>query len=960
LLLDGGPDDTWAKPRERAVLATLVVHAGQVVPVDTLLRWVWPQDKPVPLDPRATLDTYISRLRRALARLPSSASLRAGPGGYRLDVDRTQVDYHQFRSLLEEARTFAGRDPGRVVGLVECALWLWRGLPLADLASAPAHEWREGVLRNEWLAAHVLRVAALIDLDRCAEALASLDELQADFPDHADLLNLRLTALYGLRRHADATCFYLATWRRLRAAGDEVALHQFRQHHAALASEHTVPEVPLPTLVPNQLPRAVDDFVGRAAELAALDEAASNLAGVVVIEGVGGVGKTTLAVHWARRMRARFPDGQLFANLAGTADRARVDPAVVIDDFLVALGQPPDPVLTREQRARLLRLLLTDRRLLVVLDDVHDTEHVADLVGLLPSCLVVVTSRRQLSELADTAGARRFSLPPMGPEESAELLAVHLRGRAVGEQRLNPCGGLPLTITVLAKDLVRNGRNRLVPVGADDATATPVDACLMSAYRALAAPERRLFRLLALHQSANITTEAAYACDGRTPTATMRSLIALAEVGLLAEPDELDRVRRHDVLAEFAARLLDREEPALVRHTALVRLLDRCVASANQVARATCARYVVAPNQRDEHAALFTDTGEAMAWFGRERTTLVAMIGFANAEGCHDQVWRLAEPVAAVLDELGLHVESGTVREVAVDSARATAARAVEAAMSVALGRTRLALGDHEAAARHLEAALLVDDGDTVLGPALRLLGQSAMLRGDTPAALALYDRAVTVAERVGDRQNLCWAHHRLGQALRATDQHDEALARLGRAQELACELGDGATHAASLVEIGAIHRERGDHAAAFAYCEQALAIAEAIPDLAVAGQICVTLSQISSEHRQFASAVAYGRRGVLILQGTQDLSTRASVLAAYADALYGSGEPHEAALTWRRAAVLYDHAGGADHAALLRRRAVRTQSPGTVPPARTGSPVPVEIEPLLAAIPKSADGRPD
>ena len=927
LLLDGGPDDTWGRPRERAVLATLVVHAGQVVPVEELLRWVWPQDKPVPLDLSATLDTYVSRLRRALARLPIPASLRVGPGGYRLDVDLSRIDVHQFRNLVAEARTYAGRDPGRVVGLVERALWLWRGLPLADLTSAPAREWRDGVLRNEWLAAQVTRVAALIDLCRYADAVASIDELRADFPDDADLLNLRLTALYGLRRYADATRFYLATWRGLRAAGDELAAHQFRQHHTALAPAHAVPELPQPTLVPSQLPHDVDDFIGRGAELAALDGAGSDSAGVLVLEGVGGVGKTTLAVHWARRVRARFPDGQLFADLAGTADRAWVDPAAVVDDFLVALGQPPDPVLTRDERARLLRMLLADRRALVVLDDVRDTEHVEDLVGLLPSCLVIVTSRRSLSELGAAAGVRRFSVLPMGPAESTALLAEHVRSRILDEQRLvDLCGGLPLTITVLAKDLALNRRNRLVTVGEVGAALTPGDACFASSYRALAAPERRLFRLLALHQGPYISAEAAYACDGRTPTATLRSLIALAEARLVDQLDELDGVHRHGVLAEFAARLLEHEEPAVVRRAALDRLLDRCVASASQAARAP-------------------DASAAVAWFRRERTNLAAMIGRAHAEGCHDQVWRLAEPVAALMDELGLHVESGTVRELAVDSARATGERVVEATALVALGRTRLALGDHDAATRHLESALRVADGDIVAVPVLRLLGQSAMLRGDTAEALALYGRSVTAAERVDDRDNLCWAHYRVGQALRATEQLDQALVHLGKAQELAQQLGNGATHAASLAEIGAIHRDRGDHSTAFAYCEQALAIAEASPDLLAAAQVCVTLSQISAERRQFAAAVAYGRRGVLILRGTQNLAARAGALSACADALHGSGEPDEAALTWRRAADLYDYAGAVGRAALLRRRAARVQIPGSVPPARMGSPAPAELE---------------
>ena len=955
LLLDDGPTDTWGKPRERAVLATLLVHAGQVVPADKLLRWVWPQDKPVPLNTSATLDTYVSRLRRALAQLPSPPSLRATAGGYRLDVDRARIDVHQFTSLVAEARAYAGRDPGRVVGLVECAFWLWRGLPLADLSSAPAQAWREDLLRNEWLAAHRIRVTALIDLGRHDEAVAALDELLTDFPDDVELTTLRLTALYGLRRHVDATRCYLSTWRRFRADGDEHAAHVLRQHHTALMATHPAPAVPRPTRSPRQLPSDVDDFVGRRAELAALDEAVAAATGVLVLEGVGGVGKTALAVHWARRQRSRFPDGQLFANLAGNAGRARVEPATVVDDFLIALGQPPDPTLTREQRALLLRTLLMDRRTLVVLDNADDTGHVQDLVDLLPSCLVIVTSRRRLSELR-AENVRRVSVPAMNAEESAELLATHVPDRALDAQRLaDLCGGLPLMITVLAKDLALNRPNRLMTVGTD---ATPGAACFASSYAALAPPERRLFRLLAVHPGPDLAPEAVYACDGRTPTATMHSLLALAETRLVDQPDEVDRVRRHDLLVEFAARCLAQDEPADSRRAALRRLLDRRVASATQAARAVCPAYEAPPGQHDDHTVPFADVAEATAWFRREQTNLIALVRHAHDERDHDHVWRLADPVAAVLDELGHHVESGMVRALAVDSAHLCGAPAAEAAALICLGRTQLALGDPDAATRSLETALGISDAATVAGPAHRLLGQAALVRGDLAAALARYDRAVTIAVEAGDHENLCWSRYRFGQALCAADRHDEALTHLEQARDLARRLGYGSAHAAALAELGAIHGALGDSATAIARCEEALAVAEGIPDLEAAALICVTLSQICAERRQFATAVNFGRRGVNILRGTQNLVTQAQVVAAFADALYGSGEPHEAALTWRRAAELCDHAGAAEHAELLRRRSERVPHPRSAPSARTSSPAADELDLPLSMTPKPGGGH--
>src|SRR5262245_17444968 len=141
LLLDGGPDDGWGRPRERAVLAVLLVHANEFVPLDTVVRWVWPPDKPAPLPPGPSLDAYVARIRRVLARLPGAPQLHIESGGYRLAVDPELIDLHQFRALLDQARR--ERMPGRVVELVERALWLWRGLPVVDLATVPALTWRD-------------------------------------------------------------------------------------------------------------------------------------------------------------------------------------------------------------------------------------------------------------------------------------------------------------------------------------------------------------------------------------------------------------------------------------------------------------------------------------------------------------------------------------------------------------------------------------------------------------------------------------------------------------------------------------------------------------------------------------------------------------------------------------------------------------------------------------------------
>ena len=937
LLLDGGPDDSWGKPRERAVLAALLVHANEVVPVAELARWVWPADKPVTLQPRQVFDTYVARVRRTLARLPAPPALRAEGDGYRLVVEPTRVDFHLFRELLTEAGTLTAEDPRRVVDLVEGALWLWRGLPLADLSTEPAQAWRDRVLHEDWLAAHTMRVRALFDLGQYEEALAALDDLLDDFPNDEQLVHLTLTGLYRRHRLAEATKFFLRSWHRLRAEGNGRAARRLRRHHLALAAAQPAPAVPQPTLVPRALPAEVTDFVGRRAELAVLDDAATSRAGIVVLEGPGGVGKTALAVHWANRVSSRFADGDLFVDMRSGSP---------VDDILTAVGQPPEPALSRRQREQLLALLTAGRRMLVVLDDVRDPGQVRRLAELMPSCMLVVTGRQRLS--LPGMGVRRIVVPPMSEECAGAFLSVRAPGRVRDAAGLDAlCGGLPLLLDVLAGQMTGrasihldelaariNRRRRLALVGEDGQRIWSGESCLTWAYHSLAAPERRLFRLLALHPGTDISLEAACACDGRSPTETLTSLTNLMAARLVRSSDDLDRFGRHEVLREFAARCLDRDEPDADRRAAQTRLLDHFIASTTRAARMVCPGQGAPPDQ-----AGFVDTDEAVAWFLRERPTLCALVRQAYVAELHVQTWLLADPLARLLEWSGHAAESTEIRGFALEAVGAVGADKAPALHH--LGVAHAMAGNHDAAMRCLEAAIAMPLDDRLHLSVVDRLGRLAAVRGDTAKAVSLFHRGVALAERIGGIGELAWLHCRLGEALHAGERLEEALVHLRRARTLAHQVGGRATEIASLVESAAIHRETGDRDAAFTHCENALVIAETAQDLASVARICVTMAGISRENRRFDEAVAYARRGVATLQGTQDLAVQATVVEALGDALHHSGEPHEAFVTWREAAELYDFAGLSVSTVRLRAKMDHGRAGDTVPPARAGSPAP-------------------
>jgi tetratricopeptide (TPR) repeat protein len=957
-MLDGNLDDTWGKPRERAVLATLLVHANQVVPVDKLMRWVWPQDKPAPANPGPTFHTYATRIRRALERLPSPPKLRAAQGGYRLEVDRSSIDINRFRDLVTQARACAPTDPARVIDLVERAVWLWRGVPLADLVSEPARAFRERLLHNEWLAAHTIRVRALIELERHDEAVTALDELLVDYPNDVHLAKLRLTALYGWGRIPEATRFYIATRKRLRDDGEDHAADLLRQHHSELTGVQPIQSSPRPTDVPRQLRHDLPDFIGRCEQLAALDEAAAGRAGVVLLEGPGGVGKTALAVHWAHRVRSRFPDGELMADLCGFSERgAVVEPATVVDDFLVALGQRPDQSLDHRQRAQLLSRLLANRRTLVILDNARDTDHVRELVTLLSSCLVVVTSRQRLSQLRMATGARRVVVRPMSPAESAELLSTHTSKPVPDEHRLvDLCGGLPLMITVLADELAGktaeqldefasrlSRRKLLMTVGEHGEGPPPGAACFSSSYRALAVPERRLFRLLALHPGPDMSVDVAYACDGRSPSQVTRSLLTLAGVHLIEQADDLDRFRMHDLVAEYATYRLDHDEPESARAAAQERLLDFYVAASTEAARLLYPGYETPPNQPASDRLPFITPTDALNWFHRERTNLTATIRRAHERGHHDHVWRLTDPVATYFDRSGCTIESRAVFSLAASSARMIGDRGAEVSVLVGLGMAEIAIGAYQPAKENLEAALTVaEQADLDIGRTVALyqLGQLAMRREDPVDALRLFERGLAIAEKVGDHHGLSWFHCGIGSVLRGLDRHREALDHLNEARWQARHTGEKSAETNCLLELGAIFRELRDYETAASQCELALTLAESVPDLAAIARACVSLCGINKDRRRFDDSIRFGHRAVEVLRGSQNLASQADAAEVLGDALYAAGERDEAVAVWRRAADLHDYTGATGRATGVHAKvsAVLQAVERTVPLARADS----------------------
>jgi DNA-binding SARP family transcriptional activator len=437
-----GPVRAWrgerqvdlGSPQQVAVACVLLMHGGRPVTTQQLIDALWGEEPP----PRAmgALRTYISRLRAVIeperpARAPA-AVLVSVPDGYALRVPAEAVDVLAFERAVEAAdESRAESDHTAAHKYLHDALALWDGVPLAGVTGPYAESTRER-LEQRRLYAQELRLESELALGRAAETVAELTVLVAEHPLRESLRGLLMLALYRSGRQAEALGVYTDTRRLLIEElgvepGPELAALHARMLDGDLElAPPAAPADPVQVpLRPAQLPTDIADFTGRSSLVEELMEALRNAdvqaVAISALAGIGGVGKTTLAVHAAHLLRGEFPDGQLYADLRG-AGASPADPGTVLGDFLRSLGVPareiPDGT---EARSALYRTLLADRRVLVMLDNARDPAQVRPLLPGTAGCSVVITSRARMAGLP---GVRPFDVDVLEEAEALDLFAA--------------------------------------------------------------------------------------------------------------------------------------------------------------------------------------------------------------------------------------------------------------------------------------------------------------------------------------------------------------------------------------------------------------------------------------------------------------------------------------------------------------------------------------------------------
>ncbi len=727
-----------------------------------------------------------------------------------------------------------------------------------------------------------------------------------------------------------------ATWRAVSVEVKEFAATGWitlPDHPYPAASDRSTADTRIPhsgspsvvpgRVIPRQLPGSVRDFTGRAEHLAALDaliplepdqyDERPRSVVITAVDGAGGMGKTTLALHWAHRIQDRFPDGTLHVNLRGYGPGTPVTPGEALSGFLRALG-----VATRaipadvDAQAALLRSLLSGKRTLLVLDNAHSAEQIRPLLPGTAGCMVLVTSRDSLTGLVVTDAAHRLTLDLLAPSEALDLVTGILGvERAAAEpdavaELIRLCSRLPLALRVAASRAASHPHLRVADVVTeltDDRTRldvlsefaderAAVRAVFDWSYRRLPPEQARLFRRLGLHPGPDMSLPAAAALAELPPADTRPLLAALAGAHLI-EPTAGGRYRFHDLLRAYAADQARRYDTDGDRDQAL----EAVLAFYTHTAR-TADRYlyhlfpqIPAVVAEPDHPHPIADFDEAWVWLSAEHADILAALQYA-AEHRRDHHTIPLAHACRFLCSTGSPRDWIHAHDVGITAAKRAGNRTQEATLLLGRGETASDLGWWDQARADLDdAAALAQQLDDLQLQVFCLNGRGLLLlrQGHFEEAVQLLELALPLAKGSDSRRweavvegNLSIAYLSIGLSQVALDHAERGLG-------LRRQVGDITGEAWALTHVARAWHQLDDPEKAIALCRSAIAVGRSTP---------------LNRH-----------------------NTVADPLDVLAICLHQLGRTDEAITCWQEAAAIYDDAGYPNRTAEVRQRLHEAQS---------------------------------
>lgn len=907
-IFDGAQWSTVSAAKPRALLAALVAQAPGTVSVDALIDEVW-GDTP-PKTAQTQIHGYVMRLRRLLND-PDGEFLITTDRGYRLALEPGDLDAEEAERLVVEAQ--AALRAGRAIEAAErvtAAIRCWRGDAYADVEPSTLVGPSAERLHELRLTATEELIAANLARGSYDSAISEARTHLCDHPLREQVWRHLMLAYWSSGRQAEA----LETYRRLRdLLADELGVDpgaEVRDLHARILAGEVpptaVPAQPEPKDVPDppgqpapgsisQLPADVSDFTGRIQEIQAVLEALGDAdpaqaPSVVVVHGAPGTGKSSVALHVARRVAEQYPDGQLYLDASGTSESARA-PENLVAEALIGLGiNGRDLPEGLPARTALFRSLLAERRMLVVVDDAGSSDQVRSVLPPHGGSAVIVSSRRLLTDLS---GSRHVELGPLGAEEAYDLLA-----RIVGPARVNAeadiahritraCGLLPLSIRIAGGKLLGRPRwslqvllsrledesRRLSELRLGDLDVrSSVDLSL----RSLDKEARRAFGLLGLLGAYDLPGWVVgplldrHDAEDVLDTLVDANLVALSVSGQDGQP----RYRLHDLLRVHAVDSC-RELPVAEQRAALGRVLGAWLDLAEHAARRLPPNPLEPPRGDAPRRPLPTYQvravlGQPLPWFDTNRTTLVGAVRLAVEWRLSDLAWELAAALVPYFDDRAQY-----------DAWRQTHELALQLPLED-LGRAAMLRG---LAQIHIYRSELTE-AEAVAAEAMELFRRSEHLQGEAMARAAI----VT-------------CHRLSGRWQSAFEQLEQALAQT-------VPTGSPTFEAQLRCSAGMILVAQGRTQEAHVWFRQALRIAREQGDVHREAVVLRELSQLQFEVGDARTALVGLRRAEEILVELQDERCIAFTLARRARIHTAEGETDQALAAWGTAADTFHRNG--------------------------------------------------
>ncbi|WP_433167137.1 BTAD domain-containing putative transcriptional regulator [Kribbella sp. CA-247076] len=879
--------------KQRAILGLLLATPGETVGLSELVDELWPGE------PAASVTNQIHRHIGALRRICEPQLVRREAGryllpagtGYRLVAGPEESDVAQFRAAVRQARGLSEQGD-RTASL--------RGfLDALEVAAAPAGDDR---LRS---------LAAFVGLeDERVRAIVSAAELCAVAPEYAAMVPVLRTAsthhpldeslhahlvlaLSAIGRTADA----LGVYREIRAALDRelgvgpgtlleqahaAALGDPRRGAPGAAGQRHSGETdrrPFVRVAPAQVPATVPGFVGRADVRRTFRDDLTRPSRLLLVTGMAGVGKTTLALQCAHDLADHFPDGQLFANLRGfDATAAPTAPLDALQDMLFGLGVPaqglPDSL---DARSALLRTLLADRRMLIVLDNAHDYQQVEPLLPGAGRHLVVITSRNSLPALVAFNQATPIELEPFDDDEVAEFFARRLADRHTADDREaliqlgQACGGLPLALAIVSARAVANPRFPLdlfvrefvnsdlrLPALAADGSGLDLSAVFSWSARGLSEDALHAFAVLSCHPGPSISVAASISLTGFDAGTTRAVLAELTAASVLRQLSPT-AYAFHDLVREYALGLLGER-----RTDASTRLISHYVRS---LANAIASFQQPSSGRADELPGIvaeeFSSSQAATSWYAEQRHILHSVCRLAMDLGQYQ---------AALMIMLDWRPMS----------------QAIDARHDM-LPYADLAV----AAAEQLS-------DETLRAEAYRDAASNLARTDQTDRARALFLRAAAAYEQAGDRLGLASVYRSMCVTMAMDPTERTTLLR--RSVAIVREFGDKPTLASTMHALGLGYLWSGAYDDALVAFAEALALAESLPGMDhLQPHILSARARTLAKAGRFAEAARDAEPALEIFRREGAIHAELRLLHSYGEVLTALERPDAAADAWRR-----------------------------------------------------------